>query len=211
MMCFLKNRCIQILLGIQMLSVIDVSYLRSIFDFVEQTPVLQKSVQEKPNKVINFVIKHGKIVNFFMTYKTLYKTPFSNETNDQLIIFFRSNGEWASFKNHPLPVYQKASGQYKFPLEERDSFEHSFHTMLEEEGVESGYLVFSQDEYTPHPDGRILDGEIIDHTNRMREPIRFRVICDPSTNRWLLHLGPGEPRSPEEEMRRLHKMFQQAK
>ena len=82
MMCFLKNKCIQILLGIQMLSVIDVSYLRSIFDFVEQTPVLQKSVQEKPNKAIRFVIKHGKIVNFFMTYKTLYKTPFSNETND---------------------------------------------------------------------------------------------------------------------------------
>ena len=206
MMCFLKNKCIQILLGIQMLSVIDVSYLRSIFDFVEQTPVLRKSVQEKPNKSINFVIKHGKIANFFMTYKTL-----SNEPSDRLIIFFRSNGEWACFKNHPLPVYQKSSGQYEFPLEERASFEHSFHTILEEEGVESGYLVFSQDEYTPHPDGRILNGEIRDETNPMRELIGFRVICDPSTNRWLLHLGPGEPRSPEEEMRRLHKMFQQAK
>ena len=54
----------------------------------------------------------------FMTYKKRF-----NEPNDTLILSFRLHGEWACFKNHPLPVYQKSSGQYKFPLEERASFE----------------------------------------------------------------------------------------
>ena len=40
----------------------------------------------------------------------------------------------------------------------------------------------------------------------MREFIGFRVICDQATNRWLLHLGPGEPLPPEEEMRRFRKI-----
>lgn len=202
-MYFFKVRLMQFLLSIQVLSVIDVSYLRTIFDFVEQTPVLQKAVQGMPNKSIRFDIEHGKIGNIFVTYSV---RPNAYERCDRVMIFFRLNGMWRCYKNHPLPVYQKASGEYNFSLAERESFEHSFHTIFKEEGVETGSLEFTQNAYTPHPDGRILNGSISDYANPKNNAIRFRVICDQATNRWLLHFGPGEPLPLEEALRRFRKI-----